>query len=77
MSKRKTIDILPMLEWANRQLARNDEYSTREFKAGVATTIETILHNANCYCGFMFLGTDTSVYSNGYYDRVYFKPNHL
>ena len=52
--KRKTVEILPILNWTNMQLKRTDEFATKEFKIGCCTILEKILHSANIYNGFMF-----------------------
>jgi len=73
MGKRKTIEVSTMVEWANTQLARTDEYADVGFKSGISTMIERILHNANNYQGFMFINNDDSECGTlGYYSRTYF-----
>ena len=73
MGKRKTIEVSTMVEWANTQLARTDEYADKGFKSGIATMIESILHNANNYQGFMFINNEDSECGTlGYYSRIYF-----
>ena len=74
MSKgNKTIKVKPLLDWANRQLARKDEYATQEFKSGIATMIEQVLHQSRNYKGFRFLEEgDNKVGSKDYYSRYYF-----
>ncbi len=70
---RKTIEVLRILEWANHNLKRNDEYATREFKIGIICMLEDILHATNNYAGFMFLNNDDSDTGTlGYYSRSYF-----
>lgn len=70
---RKTIEVSTMVEWANKQLARTDEYADVGFKSGIATTIERMLHNTNNYQGFMFINNDDSECGTlGYYSRTYF-----
>ena len=44
---RKTTNVKELLDYANRQLARTDEHATKDFKAGIATMIETVLLNSN------------------------------
>ena len=73
---RKTIEVLEILNWANDSLAREDEFATSKFKAGICTTIEKILHSTNNYKGFMFLKKTTiqevsSLFGN-YYSRFYY-----
>ena len=65
-----------MVEWANTQLARTDEYADVGFKSGISTMIERILHNTNNYQGFMFINNDDSECGTlGYYSRTYFYHN--
>ena len=76
MGKRKTIEVSTMVEWANTQLARTDEYADVGFKSGISTMIERILFNANNYQGFMFINNDDSECGTlGYYSRTYFYHN--
>lgn len=76
MAKRKNISVKSMVEWANTQLARTDEYATDKFKAGVAVTIEKILTESGNYEGFRFLNPESSsVGDPDYYAREYnYKP---
>lgn len=70
---RKTIEVLRILEWANHNLKRDDEYATREFKIGIICMLEDVLHATNNYAGFMFLNNDDSDTGTlGYYSRTYF-----
>lgn len=72
MSKRKTIEVSTMVEWANTQLARTDEYADKGFKSGISIMIESILHKTNNYNGFMFNNNDDSECGTlGYYSRTY------
>jgi hypothetical protein len=79
MSRRKkTIDVTKTLIWANTQLRRTDESATREFKFGICSFIETILHETGNYAGFTFinlqndkLAVDVNLDSPNYYDRRY------
>jgi hypothetical protein len=66
MAKRKTIDVSLMLEWANEQLTRTDDYATDKFKAGIATMIEQLLFRSNNYNGYMVL-------EGGDFNRYYYK----
>jgi hypothetical protein len=73
---KKTIEVKGMVEWANTQLARTDEYADVGFKSGISTMIERILHNTNNYHGFMFINNDDSECGTlGYYSRTYFYHN--
>ena len=70
---RKTVDVLSLLEWANKNLAREDEFATVDFKCGVCTMIEMVLHESDNYEGFMFLNhEDSDCGTLGYYSRSYF-----
>lgn len=72
MSKRKTIEVSTMVEWANTQLARTDEYADKGFKSGISTMIERILFDTNNYNGFMFIDNEDSECGTlGYYSRTY------
>jgi len=66
---RKTCNVVEMLEYANMQLARTDEFATKDFKVGISVMIEHILHLTGNYSGFM--GT------LGYYSRYYFTNRKL
>jgi hypothetical protein len=70
---KKTIEVSTMLDWANEQLKRTDEFATVAFKAGIATTIERILFNTNNYKGFGFIdNADSDTGTLGYYTRFYY-----
>ena len=72
MSGRKTVNVLMLLQWANKNLAREDEFATVDFKSGVCTMIELVLHESGNYEGFGFVDKDDSeTGSLGYYSRVY------
>lgn len=49
---RKTVRVTRLLDFANTQLARTDDYADQKFKAGVCSMIETALMTANVYKGF-------------------------
>ena len=71
--KRKTIDVLLLVQWANEMLSRTDEFATVDFKAGVCTIIEDVLLHTKNYKGFMFIdNNDTFCGTLGYYSRMYF-----
>ena len=70
---RKTVDVLTLLEWANKNLERDDEYATVEFKSAMCSMIEMVLHETDNYEGFMFLNhEDSDTGTLGYYSRSYF-----
>ncbi len=71
---KKTTEVQKMLEYANKQLSRTDEFANRNFKAGICVMIEQILFEANCYFGYMHLTEDSEVGDTGYFSRSYFKP---
>ena len=72
---RKTIEVKGMVEWANTQLARTDEYADVGFKSGISTMIERVLFNSKNYNGFQFINNDDSeVGTVGYYSRYYTLP---
>ena len=70
MKQRKTVEVKTFLDWGNNQLKRSD--FTKEFKAGICSSIETVLHESGNYNGFYFLGDYPNVRSVDYYDRHYF-----
>jgi hypothetical protein len=75
---RKTIEVTEMLDWANEMLARTDVYADSKFKAGIATTIESILTKTGNYKGFGFLNNeDSETGTLGYYSRVYYTNHKL
>jgi len=70
---RKIIDVLTLLEWANKNLSRDDEYATVDFKSGICSMIEMVLHETGNYEGFSFHDNDDSDCGTlGYYSRSYF-----
>ena len=70
---RKTIEVLTLLEWVNKNLKRDDEYATVEFKSAMCSMIEMVLHETGNYEGFMFLNhEDSDTGTLGYYSRSYF-----
>ncbi len=75
MGRRKTIDVLEILEYGNYQLSRTDDDATKEFKIGVIAMIESVLNRTDNYNGFMFISnSDSDVNTLGYYSRKYFSP---
>jgi len=75
---KKTIEVIEMLNWANEMLARTDVYADAKFKAGIATTIESILTKTGNYKGFGFLNNeDSETGTLGYYTRVYYTNHKL
>jgi hypothetical protein len=71
--KKKTLGVSHMLDYANNQLARTDEYGSSDFKSGVCVMIERILHDTGNYNGFMFIDPNNSDHGTlGYFSRKYF-----
>ena len=71
--KKKTLGVFHMLDYANNQLARTDEYGSSDFKSGVCAMIERILHDTGNYNGFMFIDPNNSDHGTlGYFSRKYF-----
>lgn len=68
MAGRKTIEVTEMLNWANYQLARTDEFATDKFKAGISVMIEQLLMKSNNYNGYMNL-PNGSEYARCYYSK--------
>lgn len=70
---RKTVNVLTLLEWANKNLKRKDEFATVDFKSGICSMIEMVLLESDNYEGFMFHDNDDSETGTlGYYSRSYF-----
>ena len=75
MSKRKTIGVLEMIDYANTQLARKDADATKEFKEGVCVMVEKIMFLTDSYSGFQFLdNNDCDINTLGHASRRYNKP---
>ena len=73
--KRKTINVTTLLNWANTELQRTDEFATVDFKAGICSMIEMVLFKSNNYNGFMFKNNnDSETGTLGYYSRFYYHP---
>jgi hypothetical protein len=73
MKGRKTTGVQELISYANDQLARTDEFANVDFKCGVITMIERVLHDTNNYQGFMFLNSDDcETGTMGYFSRRYF-----
>ena len=67
-----------MVVYANQQLSRVDSYATKDFKSGISTMIESLLHMTDNYAGFMFNdNSDSEIDTVGYYSRTYFISNKL
>jgi len=70
MKGKKTVGVNGMLDWANKQLQRTDEFADEKFKAGMCTMIERMLFDTNQYNGYTPLN-DANVGEVGYYNRFY------
>lgn len=74
MSKRKTLEVSQLVDYANNQLSRTDDYATKEFKEGVIAMVEYTLHRSGNYNGFRFVNNSDSEYGTiGYCSRYYYK----
>jgi len=71
MSSKKTIKVKEMLDWANHQLSRTDDFATEKFKSGISVMIEKILMDSGNYMGYMGLDSESE------YSRVYSTSNKL
>ena len=72
MTGRKTVNVLMLLQWANKNLAREDEFATVDFKSAICTMLEMVLHETGNYEGFGFQDNDDSDCGTlGYYSRIY------
>ena len=72
MPGRKTVNVLMLLQWANKNLAREDEFATVDFKSAICTMLEMVLHETGNYEGFGFQDNDDSDCGTlGYYSRIY------
>ncbi len=60
MRSKKNVSVTYLLEYANKQLSRNDEYANRKFKAGICVMIERVLFETNNYNGFSFLNKEAT-----------------
>lgn len=73
-NSKKTINVNQMIEFANDQLKRDDEWVSSEFKDGIITMIEKILHETGNYRGFYYLdSTDCEFETPGWFNRRYLK----
>ena len=70
---KKTVSVETMIEYANKQLARTDEFATHDFKMGICIMIEQVLHRSNGYEGFLYINNDDSTaWTVGNVSRKYF-----
>tara|TARA_R110001592_G_scaffold53419_3_gene163757 strand:- start:7 stop:258 length:252 start_codon:yes stop_codon:yes gene_type:complete len=82
MRSKKNVGVVEMIDYANMQLARTDDFATREFKTGISIMVETVLHKSGNYDGFGFLNRDakqeeTNSDGSEFYNRFYYTSNKL
>lgn len=71
---KKTISVDSVLDFANTQLKRTDEFADAGFKYGIITMIEKILHETGNYQGYTFANPNDSEYNTpGWFNRKYLK----
>ena len=69
---RKNIEVEPLLDWANEQLKRTDEYADTGFKSGICVMIERILLDAGQYNGYSHNTDNPEFGSHDYFCRTYY-----
>jgi len=70
---RKTTSVLALLTRVNYNLARTDEHATKDWKSGLCTMIEMVLHETNNYMGYCYISNNDMEHDTlGYYSRCYF-----
>jgi len=70
---KKTAQIQPLVEYANMQLQRTDEYATTDFKSGICAFIERILLDTGTYNGYTYIdNNDCEFGTHGYFSRKYY-----
>ena len=68
----KTIKVETVLNYANKQLKRTDEFANENFKSGIIAMIENVLMETGNYNGYMFLDSEDSEFGTpGYFNRQY------
>ena len=73
MKARKNISVEPLLDWANEQLKRHDEYADTGFKFGVCAMIERVLLDSGQYNGYSHNDPDNCEFgTHGYFSRTYY-----
>ena len=69
---KKKVEVKELLDWANVQLARTDEYADAGFKRGICAMIEKVLKDSNNYNGYYHLDSeDCEIGTIGYFSRKY------
>ncbi len=72
MAGKKNVDVLTLLQWGNKNLRREDEFATADFKVGICSMLEMVLHASGNYEGFTFIDSDDcNTGTLGYYSRIY------
>ncbi len=72
---RKTVQVVDLITFANRALARTDAQATFGFKEGICTMVEMAMFSADSYSGFRFLdGSQTTPGTMGHVSRQYYFP---
>ena len=72
MKPKKSIQVVPIINWTNKQLKRTDVTASKDFKCGICAMLEKMLHAANRYEGFSFINNEDSVFNTvGYFTRKY------
>lgn len=80
---RKTIEVQPLIDFANVQLKRTDYEATKEYKMGVINMLEKILHDSGNYNGYIYNNPEdarviydqknaTYSYTENYVNRKYY-----
>jgi len=70
---KKTTEVIPLLVWANLQLARHDEFATPNFKSGIIAMLEKLLQSSGNYKGYSYNNSSDCEYDTpGYYNRHYY-----
>jgi len=73
--KRKTVQLVELITFANEALARTDNEATVGFKEGICTMVEKAMFLADNYNGFRFLDNNqTQPYTMGHVSRQYYFP---
>lgn len=62
---KKTLEVQELKRWANSILSTPEgevSHITMEFKDGICTMLEKVLHDANAYNGYIFINPDDTQY---------------
>jgi len=75
---KKTTHVKALIQHANEQLARTDQFATKDLKSGICLMIEHVMHETNNYDGFQFVNNnDCALETVGYYSRKYYIKSQL